>query len=390
MPDEHPHSPETPHARPSEVVRHGNQVEKQQADAQASSRITTFTKNSDEDAEKLQERFINEILFPVIEWVILPDARDLVADITASLEQGMPDAARARGWGERAFVIVGRMSHLLKEIQQAASRNLGPVGAFAMSEIAHHCPKFLHMFIAPTCRSLADALKRGDTDGAQNARTIILKELGGADVLPAQARFQFLLEKYFITKLAFTNRFEDAKQGINAPGNFTRIVARLERRTGELLRDVLQLEQHSYDVEFITNIPEQQQEHDLIPRAGLTEEVLAELMLNAFKVMEQTHKGSKLLVSVILRKDGSMLLKVRDDGPGIGDRNPEELFKAGETTTQRFGGTGMGLTFLRENIQDHFGGFLDAQKNEEIDESPGMTFSCILPPEGGWQQKNKQ
>ncbi len=346
--------------------------------------MTTFAQQPDESAEKLQERFISEVLVPAIEWAILPDARDLVADITAQLEQGLPDSSRANDWGTRASAIVERMSRLLMQMEQVASRHLGPVGAFAMGEIAHHCPKFMHMLIAPTCRELALALERGDTEAAENCRRIILQEIGGTGVHAAEQRLQFLLEKYFITKLAFANRFQKAKKGISASGNFSRIMAQSERRMGEILHNVLRLEHHSYEVEFVTNIPEEQQEQDLIPRAGLIGEVLAELMLNAFKVMEQTKKGSKLIVTINLRKDGSMLLKVHDDGPGIGNRDPEELFRAGETTTQRFGGTGMGLTYLRQNIQEHFQGFLTAQKNTS---EPGMTVSCILPPAEGWPQQ---
>ncbi len=385
MSNEHPQTPESPELKGPPKGATGG-VEGQQTKTKAGALITSFTQQPDEEPEQLQQRFIDEMLVPVIEWTVLPDAKELVAEITAGLEQGIPEASQAKDWSARAVAIVDRTSRLLAEIQRSASRTLGSVGAFAMSEIAHHCPKFMHMVIAPTCDALAKELERGDTKAAENSRQIILQEIGGTGSHTAQARLEFLLEKYFITKNAFHDRFREASQSITSAGNFTRVKERLEFRIEEILRDVLKVEELAYKIEFATNIPEEQQTQDLIPRAGLVEETLSELIMNALKVMEETKKGSYLTVSIILRKDGSLLLKVNDDGPGIGDRDPEELFKSGKTTTQRFGGTGMGLTFLRENIQRHFGGILEAQKNEEVDGKPGMTFSCVLPPAEGWPQ----
>lgn len=385
MSDTQEHTPAPP--EPQNTAQHADGgIEGQQAATKSDAAIASFAQKPDEHLSKLQDRFIGELLEPVIGWVILPDARALIADIATGIRQGLPDAIHAREWGVRAATIVERSSRLFADLQRAASRTLGHIGAFAMAEIAHHCPKFMHMVIAPTCQALADALERGDAEAAETNRGILLAEIGGEGARSPQARLDFLLEKYFVTPHAFRRRFRDATEGITAPGNITRIMGRLEVRMQEIMRDVLKTEQHAYDMEFVTNIPEEQQTEDVIPRAGLVEEALAELMTNALKVMEDAKQGATLTVSVILRKDGSVLLKVRDDGPGIGDRDPEELFEKGRTTTQRFGGTGMGLTFLRQNIQEHFQGFLTAQKNENTDGATGITVSCILPPSDGWPQ----
>ncbi|MDD5041992.1 MAG: ATP-binding protein [Candidatus Peribacteraceae bacterium] len=388
MANEHLPSPDSPETKSSVHGGPEGGIEGRVLSTKADTAIASFAQQADEDQEQLQNRFIDELLQPVIEWVILPDARELIAEITAGLEQGLPEAAQAKHWSERAASIVNRTSRLFSDLQRTAGRTLGPVGAFAMSGIAHDCPKFMHMIIASECQSLANALERADTEAAKNHRQSVLNEIGGAGEYGTEQRLHYLLKKYFISKSEFHRRFVEAGQGISVPGNFIRIMGQMQQRMKEIVRDILQVQGHAFEMEWVTNIPEKMQMQDVIPRAGLVMEVLSELMTNALKMMEGQRKGRHLVVSVILRKDGSLLLKVCDDGPGIGERDPEELFEAGQTTTRRFGGTGMGLTFLRQNIERHFGGFLTAKKNADTpDGGPGMTFACILPPAEGWPQK---
>ncbi|MDO8468183.1 MAG: ATP-binding protein [Candidatus Peribacter sp.] len=391
MPGENPHLPEEKEPAPGGAPGSGEAgpVQAQQDRTLASSLLATFVPRAGEPPEQERDRFIDEVLIPALERGPLPEARDLITEMTEVLERGLPTLAQARQWIAHTETLVARTGQMLLDIQRATGGLLGPVGAFAMAEIAHRGPKYLHMVIRSGCFVIAEALARGETEKAQTGRKFILEHIGGMQPLPADERFMILLQKYSLTREDFQKYFRDAGEGMQAFGSFGAIHGQVERRFFRTIRDVLGIKQHEYTIDCNTNIPLDQETEEIVPRFGLIVEVLAELITNALKVMEQTGSGGKLVVSVILRKNGSLLLKVRDDGPGIGDKDPEALFAAGETTTQRFGGTGMGLTFLRQNIERHFQGYLTAQKNTEIDGGSGMTFSCILPPAGGWPRSSE-
>jgi two-component system NtrC family sensor kinase len=86
----------------------------------------------------------------------------------------------------------------------------------------------------------------------------------------------------------------------------------------------------------------------LLPAAGLRQALL-NLLLNAIQVL-----GGHGQVSLAAeRKDGQLLLRVEDEGPGF----PEEMLRAGVRpfATGRAGGTGLGLAMVRRFARDHDG-----------------------------------
>lgn len=107
------------------------------------------------------------------------------------------------------------------------------------------------------------------------------------------------------------------------------------------------------------------------------EQIVVNLLNNAVKF---TPPQGKIALSA--QADGeSVVVRVRDNGPGI----PEELLprifepfvQATQTLERSNGGLGIGLMLVRTFVALH-GGRIDAQANEQ---GPGMTFTVHLPLE---------
>ncbi|MDD4628017.1 MAG: ATP-binding protein [Candidatus Peribacteraceae bacterium] len=376
IPHNEPQNPAPPENSGSDA-RHAA-VSAEQEETLTASLLATFVRIPDEPIEKSQKRFVDEVLLPSLERGPLIDARSVITEIAETLEHELPTAVQAHSWYERASSIVLRTSRLLHTIQRSTGELLGAPSAFAMAEIAHHCPKYLHMQVAPLCKSLAVAIEAGDHSMAEKNCELILAELGGAGMMDANKRYENLLNRYSITDASMLEKFSEAEHGITAPQSYATITGQVERHFHEVIRDVIQVEHHQYQIDFSTNQSEEDQVGNIIPNGGLIVEALSELVTNALKVMEKKKTGSKLLATIILKSDRSVQLMVRDDGPGTDKEDPEELFDPRVTDTQEFGGTGMGLAYLRENLGKYFGGTIRATKNEEDDE-PGMTFMCTIP-----------
>jgi signal transduction histidine kinase len=108
--------------------------------------------------------------------------------------------------------------------------------------------------------------------------------------------------------------------------------------------------------------------------AAKIRQVLLNLVQNAGEAMGE--KGGRVTVRAsALSKNGSVVLAVEDDGPGISSANQTRLFEPFFTT--KFTGTGLGLTISKSLVEQH-GGRL------EVESIPGTgtTFYVFLP-EGG-------
>ncbi len=102
-------------------------------------------------------------------------------------------------------------------------------------------------------------------------------------------------------------------------------------------------------------------------------QVLRNLLANAVKY---SPRGGT--VRVTLRQvGGSLLLSVRDHGPGIPDEELESIFDKfvqSSKTKSGSGGTGLGLAICREIVSGH-GGRVWAENNVD----GGVTFYCEIP-----------
>ena len=99
--------------------------------------------------------------------------------------------------------------------------------------------------------------------------------------------------------------------------------------------------------------------------------VLVNLFVNALEVMPH---GGTIRVSAVLEQD-SVLVKVRDTGPGIAAEIRERLFQP-FATAGKASGLGLGLAFSRLAVIEH-GGRMWAEPG-----SPGACFAFCLPRAG--------
>jgi signal transduction histidine kinase len=103
------------------------------------------------------------------------------------------------------------------------------------------------------------------------------------------------------------------------------------------------------------------------------QQVVLNLILNAFEAMEEIKNESrKLVIRVIKNSDNRLTIEFIDNGIGFEQQDIEHLFTAFSTTKQE--GMGMGLTISRTIIEAH-GGQLKAIKND----NGGATFYFDLP-----------
>ena len=96
-------------------------------------------------------------------------------------------------------------------------------------------------------------------------------------------------------------------------------------------------------------------------------QILLNILLNA---LEATPEAGTVLVQAVLNEaDDLFEVRVDDSGPGLGDRDPEELFEPFVTTKTK--GTGLGLAVSRR-IADALGGTLT------LTNRPGGGARCVL------------
>jgi PAS domain S-box-containing protein len=91
------------------------------------------------------------------------------------------------------------------------------------------------------------------------------------------------------------------------------------------------------------------------------QQVILNLVMNAVEAMSEVREGSReLLISTDEIESGSVLVAVKDSGPGLPQANPERIFEAFHTTKPT--GLGMGLSICRSIVEAH-GGRLWASAN---------------------------
>jgi signal transduction histidine kinase len=98
--------------------------------------------------------------------------------------------------------------------------------------------------------------------------------------------------------------------------------------------------------------------------------VLSNLLDNA-----RQHSGRDVQVWLGARLDeDSVVLTVRDNGPGISDANAARVFEPFFTTARSQGGTGLGLAVVRALVRAHGGDVWLGNSGEH-----GSTFHVRLP-----------
>jgi signal transduction histidine kinase len=103
------------------------------------------------------------------------------------------------------------------------------------------------------------------------------------------------------------------------------------------------------------------------------QQVMMNLMLNAFSAMSETDSDARrLVVRTRPVDDSNVLIEVEDNGIGIAEEKIEAIFSPFFTSNPE--GLGMGLSICRSIIERH-GGRISAASNPE----GGAKFSIMLP-----------
>ena len=107
------------------------------------------------------------------------------------------------------------------------------------------------------------------------------------------------------------------------------------------------------------------------------QQVILNLIINAIDAMNGISDAPReLLVGCAKDDSESVLVAVRDSGPGLDPGSPDRLFQAFYTTKPQ--GMGLGLAISRSIVEAH-GGRLWATANE----SRGAVFQFTLPMGAG-------
>ncbi len=91
----------------------------------------------------------------------------------------------------------------------------------------------------------------------------------------------------------------------------------------------------------------------------LIEQVLINLIKNAFRALEGEDEPRRILLSGRLESDGKVLIQVHDNGPGIKEENLQKIFipfySTDPTRKRSRGGSGIGLSLSRQIMRKHRG-----------------------------------
>lgn len=86
-------------------------------------------------------------------------------------------------------------------------------------------------------------------------------------------------------------------------------------------------------------------------------------------------RGGQFEIEVDRGEDAALVLRFKDDGPGVSEEIRDALFES-FTTHGKVGGTGLGLAIVRKVVDDHDGTI-------SVDSRPGETvFTIVLPQTG--------
>jgi signal transduction histidine kinase len=155
--------------------------------------------------------------------------------------------------------------------------------------------------------------------------------------------------------------------------------ARLEVATevidfDKLIKDVLE------DLHFMDNFDKIKKKVSVdVPHAFMTDQkrlrvILSNVVANAIKHHWVRGEDPNVGIDVSQRKDWSVEIVVRDNGPGIAQEHLEDIFKMFFRATDRTSGSGLGLYIVKETVQRLKG---DITVSSGVNE--GTVFIITLP-----------
>lgn len=127
------------------------------------------------------------------------------------------------------------------------------------------------------------------------------------------------------------------------------------------------------NINIVRDYPDSQL--NIFGNSGKIQQAVLNLIGNAKDAMVGARKGSRIIVSSWNEPDGSVVLRVRDDGPGIPKKIQERIFDPFFTTKEVGKGTGLGLSITYRIVDDH-----DGKIFMESEEGKYTQFKMIFPP----------
>ena len=109
----------------------------------------------------------------------------------------------------------------------------------------------------------------------------------------------------------------------------------------------------------------------------MCETIMTNIMVNA---MKHSSKGDTITVSTYLTEEKMARVCVSDQGPGLGDTDPEKLFTRFYQSKSEHYGSGIGLSYSKILVELH-GGAIGAYNNED----KGATFWWEIPVTGAME-----
>jgi polar amino acid transport system substrate-binding protein len=110
----------------------------------------------------------------------------------------------------------------------------------------------------------------------------------------------------------------------------------------------------------------------IIGNAQKIEQVLLNLIINASQAMPEQRRG--LILVRTRHENGNVIIDVKDNGKGMGERTLRNIFDPFFTTRRAQGGTGLGLSIAYRIIEEH-GGTISVVSKLDI----GTTFTITIP-----------
>ena len=177
------------------------------------------------------------------------------------------------------------------------------------------------------------------------------------------------IKKYAQEIIKYSKKASDIVKGItfysraaSSPGSRINL--------NDQLKEAIKISKYSVkfdDVELLTDY----QDVPLISgNAGEIQQVFVNLLNNAVEAME----GNGRLFVTSRYEDGSVVITIRDTGPGIKKEYLNKLFTPFFTTKDPGKGTGLGLNIVHKIITNHRGSI-----SVESEEGKGATFIARFP-----------
>jgi signal transduction histidine kinase len=144
----------------------------------------------------------------------------------------------------------------------------------------------------------------------------------------------------------------------------------------EIVLGVLNIVEETIETQNIQLIKNFQANTTLLTFPNEIKQVVLNLIKNAEDVLLEKKRKNPFIKIYTYTKDGSIYLKISDNGGGIQEDVLDKIFDPYFSTKSKKDGTGLGLYMSKTIIQEHCKGILNVRNTDE-----GVSFTIQLPKE---------